>query len=200
MIGSRQSWRRLLGLWLPALLLVLANLAVLSTYRFLLAGQAQLRTAKLERLGGELADLERGRDEVEALLAIAERNQQQVGELYDSWLSTQQKRLTRVLAEVRTLAQRAGVETSGFAYPEEVIEDFELVKRSIVFSVSGSYRQLRQFINLVELSDQFLILEEVRLSDRGNDTAEVKIDLRIATLFVVETPAQAGNVLGGATA
>src|SRR5262249_7156107 len=40
-------------------------------------------------------------------------------------------------------------------------------KRSFVFEVDGTYLDLRKFINLLELSDSFLTLEAVSLSERG---------------------------------
>lgn len=43
MISAQSPWRARLKIWLPALILVVLNLAVLSTYRFLLAGQAQIQ-------------------------------------------------------------------------------------------------------------------------------------------------------------
>ena len=64
MIGSTAAWRRMLKLWLPGLILLIANLAVLSTYRFLLAGQAQMRTTRVERLSAELSELQEYRVEL----------------------------------------------------------------------------------------------------------------------------------------
>ena len=61
MIGSAAAWRRMLKLWLPGLVLLIANMGVLSTYRFLLAGQAQMRSSRVERLSTTLAELEEHR-------------------------------------------------------------------------------------------------------------------------------------------
>ena len=49
------------------------------------------------------------------------------------------------------------------------------------FGVRGSYVALRRLINLLELSDSFLMLEEINLSGRGSE--ELQITLRLSTLF-----------------
>lgn len=183
MMGSRIVWRRMLKLWLPALVLLVVNLGVLSTYRFLLAGQAQMGSARVQRLSGELEQLQSRRAALEQLVAKAEANRLRIREFRSGWLSTKPERLTRVISEVKELAQRAGVQASSFQYPEELLEDHGLTRQSIVFSASGTYQSLRQFINLIELSDLFLILEEVRLSEVGQEQAEVRVDFRVSTLF-----------------
>lgn len=186
-MAAAKPWRRLRRFWLPALLVVTVNLAVLSTYRFLLAGQAQLLSARVERLEGELGELQSRRSALEDLVAKAEITRNLIGEFYRDWLATEPERLTRVIAEVKTLARRAGVETSNFGYPEEVIAEYGLARRSIVFSVSGSYQSLRQLINLLEFSDEFVILDEIRLSDQGRDSSGVRVDLKLSTFFVAAT-------------
>ncbi len=52
-------------------------------------------------------------------------------------------------------------------YPEEQIQQYGLIKRSFIFSVEGTYADLRKFINLLELSDSFLTLEDASLAEEG---------------------------------
>ena len=70
--------------------------------------------------------------------------------------------------------------------PEEFLEDYGLTRRSIVFSANGSYQALRRLINFIELSDQFMILEEVRLSEIGQQGVDVRVDFKVSTLFTGE--------------
>ena len=86
----------------------------------------------------------------QALLIRARTNEQQVEQLYDERFSTRSRRLTGVTAEVKELARKAGLDPRSLSYPEEEIEEFGLIKRSFVFSVEGTYVELRQFINLLE--------------------------------------------------
>ena len=187
MIGSAAAWRRMLKLWLPGLILLIVNLAVLSTYRFLLAGQTQLRASRVERLTKELSELQEYRGALEEVQHQTEVNRQRVEEFYGTWLSSEADRLTQAIAEVKRLSRSAGVRTSGFQYPGEALEDFGLVRRSIVFSVEGSYKQLRRFIYSLERSDQFLILDEVAANDRADEGTDLRVRLRISTLFTEES-------------
>lgn len=190
MIGSAIVWRRMLKIWLPGLLLLLVNLGVLSTYRFLLAGQTQLRGSRVERLTTTLADLEAHRGALDEILDKAEVNRLRVEEFHGRWLSSEADRLTQVIAEVKRMARASGVNTSGFRYPDEALEDFDLVRRSIIFSVDGEYQQLRRFVHDLERSEQFLILEEIGLNEAGAENSEVRVRIKVSTLFL-------GNAAGG---
>jgi hypothetical protein len=61
---------------------------------------------------------------------------------------------------------------------------------SITFSVDASYDQIRRMINLLELSQQFVIIEEVSLNSGGDKS----LNLRLKTLFRDEAPAAANRL------
>jgi type IV pilus assembly protein PilO len=184
MIGTAAAWRRMLKFWLPGLMLLIVNLGVVSTYRFLLAGQTQMRSSRVERLTSALAQLQAHRQALEEVKGKAEVNRLRVEEFYGRWLSSEADRLTQVIAEVKRMARTSGVRTSGFRYPDEALEEFELIRRSLVFSVEGSYQQLRRFIDSLERSDQFLILEEIGVSDSGGDSSDIRVRMNVSTLFL----------------
>lgn len=186
MTRPTEVWRQRLGLWLPALLFCLLNLAVLSTYRLAFAGQAQLRRGWLARDRADLATLEARRTSLAELYQRATANRERIDQLYGQWLTPERQRLTRVIAEVKSLARRAGLRPTVINYPEEELEEYGLVKRSIVFTVEGSYVSLRRLINFLELSETFLTLEEIRLAEGGRGVAGLRINLKISTLFSEE--------------
>lgn len=190
MISPQSAWRARLKFWLPALILVGLNLAVLSTYRFLLAGQAQLQAGRIERRQARVEELETDRLLLEETVTEATRNRDLVDKLYEEWLTPESQRLTTVIAEVKKLARMAGVEYSSFNYPEQLLEEQGLIKRSLVFSVEGSYLELRNFINLIEVSDLFLILESVHLTGGAQDGQQVRVSMTVSTLFVANEPGQ----------
>jgi Tfp pilus assembly protein PilO len=194
MKSAASVWRMRLWVWFPALVLVVLNLVFLSTYRFLLAGQAQLRAARVERAEKELLDLEADRAALEDVVERANLNRERVDEFYARWVASESERLTQVISEVKNLAQRAGVEASTFHYPEEDLEDYGLLRRSIAFSVNGSYAQLRQFINFVEVSDHFLMLEDVRLNEVGQGDSTIRVQLSVSSLFLRESPQAAPEI------
>jgi hypothetical protein len=139
----------------------------------------------VSRLEERLAELVAEREQLEAVAAAAQRNEERLVEFYGQRLGTQGERLTSILSEVRTLARQAGLDPQSYQYPDEAVEDLGLVERSIVFAVDGSWQELRRFIRLLEQSQSFLVLQEISLSgkSRGED---LRIALTLSTLFVQE--------------
>lgn len=177
-------WRRRLALWLPPLLFFALNLGFFSTYRLVYADRMEAKKVDLEAREERLEGLERQADDLARLVATARGSRQRMEELYRDRLSTERNRFTAVTSEVRELARRAGLEPAAMSYPSEEIEDYGLVKRYFTFNVEGTYVELRQFINLLELTASFVTLEQVRLS--GDEGARLKIQLNLSTLFVEE--------------
>jgi len=188
MRDQSEIWRLRLWVWLPALLFFLANAVAFSVYRFGYAGQVQSLEADLGEVQQQLQPQSLRRKELERRIQRAGAADAAVKQLYDEQFSTRSQRLTRVTAEVKDLARRAGLNPRTLSYPEEAIEDYGLVKRSFVFSVEGTYPELRQFINLMEHTNSFLTLESITLSEGSQEQGpELRMSLRISTLFSQET-------------
>lgn len=179
--GTR-IWRRRLRLWLPALLFFLLNVVALVVYQSRFAGRAEVTQEELQEAKRELSSLEHRRQRAETRLDQVSTTRSAVRDFYDRRLAPESERLTRIIAEVKELASRAGLTPRSISYPSESIEDFGLRKRSFVFSVEGRYADLRKFINLLELSDSFLTLEQVSLSGASGGN-RLNIRLRLSTLF-----------------
>jgi type IV pilus assembly protein PilO len=183
-IDRGQIWRLRLWVWLPALIFFLANAVAFSVYRFGYAGRIGSLEEDLGRQRQELEPLERRRSELQALVTRVKTNRDEVERLYDKRFATRSQRLTRFTAEVKDLASAAGLEPASISYPEEEIEDYGLVKRSFVFTVEGTYLELRKFINLLEISGSFLALEGLSLTEGVERGPELRINVRISTFFV----------------
>lgn len=185
MKDQSEIWRQRVWIWVPALLFFLANAVAFSVYRFGYAGQVNALESDIESVREQLKPLQERRAAVERSLQRARAAKEQIAVLYSERFSTRSERLTRVTAEVKTLARKAGLNPKSISYPQQEIEDYGLVKRSFVFPVEGTYAELRQFLNLLELTDSFLTLEAVTLSDDSrNEGPELQMNLTLSTLFV----------------
>lgn len=182
--------------WVPAAAALLLSLAALVVYQTAYAGRVETLTGRLDGETARRAALHARRTELEALRQRADIHRAAVDEFYASTLQTERQRLTRTIAEVKELAQRAGLAPQAISYPTQEFAEFGLAKRGVVFSVSGSYEALRQLINLLELSESFLTLEEIELADDAGG-ARLSIALRLSMLFAREL--DAGEAGGGAT-
>jgi Tfp pilus assembly protein PilO len=181
-----EIWQKRLWIWLPALLFFLANAGAFTVYRLGYAGNVQSLAHDIDNEKSELKKLQGDRLGLEKLLSRVDANRRQVDGLYQRF-ATRRERLTDVTAEVQNLARKAGLAPGAFSYPEQEIEDYGLVKRSFIFSVDGTYLELRKFLDLLELSDSFLTLEDASLSEASKGQ-ELRINLTLSTLFTKERP------------
>jgi hypothetical protein len=182
-----EPFRRHPWLWAAPLALVAINVVWLSAF----GSGARLRAADLDsRLGRarETHAAETGRlAERERLWIAATENRGRVESLYRERFSTERGRLTAVVREIRELASRAGLEPQTVSYPEESLEEYGLVRRSLVFTVEGDYADLRTFLHLLELTPTFVNVEQIRVGERP--VGALGIALRLSTLFAVDEPA-----------
>jgi type IV pilus assembly protein PilO len=180
-------WRQRPWVWVPALVFFVLNLGLFSAYRMVYAGQVENLRARLERRADQLEDLKSEAREIEALVTSARDTRADLTGLYENRLASERTRFTKVTSEVQDLARRSGLEPTAISYPAEEIEDYGLVKRYFTFGVSGTYVELRRFINLLELTPTFITLEQVSLSgDEGHADNQLRIRLSLSTLFAEE--------------
>jgi Tfp pilus assembly protein PilO len=201
MRSPAEIWRQRLWVWVPALVFFLANATAYTIYRFGFADRVASLQEDLKDQRERLDPLDARRQKLQALLTSSKRTDQEIRKLYAESFSTRRARLTNINTEVKTLARKAGLDPRSFSYPEEQIQQYGLIKRSFIFSVEGSYVNLRKFINLLELSDSFLTLESINLTPgtserqgRGRagaapapapspESSELRISLTLSTLF-----------------
>jgi hypothetical protein len=168
-----EIWRQRLWLWVPALVFFLANATAYTVYRFGFADRVKSLQEDLKDQQQKLDPLVVRQQKLDTLLARSERNEREIRRLYGEKLATRKERLTAITAEVWGLARKAGLSPKSFSYPEQEIQQYGLTKRSFIFSVEGTYVNLRQLINFLELSDSFLSLEAVTLGP-GSASRQVK--------------------------
>jgi Tfp pilus assembly protein PilO len=199
--GLALWWQRR-RIWLPAASLVLLGLVLLAGYELVLAGRLGLQSGALASRRQELDDLTGQRRETEALVATGRSTRAAIAELYDKRLGSEASRLTAVMLEVKHLTRQAGLSgMEAITYHDEPVQGLPLLKKSITFSLQGSYDQLRAFIDLLELSPSFLSLDEIRVhGGDANDQGRLRLQVRLSTLFLVRDEVATVGVGRGAAA
>lgn len=185
----------------PLLVLLGALLAVNAGFFFTYRVQYQSR---LDALDTRLADAERELDKARRERLAAEKAlggykgvERDVQRVFNEYWSTQSQRLTSLIAEVKRLALAASMQPTayGFQRTEAKVEDQRRSRRmagigvtavGVRFAVDGSYAQVRRLINLLELSDQFVIIDQIALVTR--DGERLTLNLHLTTLFRDEAP------------
>ncbi len=98
-------------------------------------------------------------------------------------LSTRQRRMVGVQLETNKLAKQFGIAADRVQYENEPVDEGALERFATVVPLTGGYSSLRKFIQAVESSDNFLVIERVALgAGKSNDVVELNITL--ATYFI----------------
>ena len=180
---SAAAWRGNLRLWLPSALFFALMLGFLGLFAFKFADETELARARIERRAEQLERVRSSRLEAERVVERIRSSEVGLEDFYRRRLSSESQSLTKIIAEIKDLAGRAGIPPEALTYERESVEGQNLSRREITFSVFGTYAQLRQMINFFELSDSFLILEEVSLSGTDAEDSVLRINLTLSTLF-----------------
>jgi len=98
-------------------------------------------------------------------------------------LSTRQRRMIAVQLEIAKLVREFGIAFDRVQYENEPVDNGALERFAIVVPLTGGYTSLRKFIQAVESSDNFLVIERVTLGT-GKSTEAVELNITLATYFI----------------
>ncbi|HEU4522129.1 MAG TPA: GspMb/PilO family protein, partial [Thermoanaerobaculia bacterium] len=112
--------------------------------------------------------------------------QRDVQQIYDERWATRAQRLTRMISEVKRLAISANLVPPSTSYSLSEPGGNRAARSGatevgITFGVKGTYQQVRRLINNLELSEQFVIIDQISLSSAEGD--QLNLNLQIKTLF-----------------
>ena len=98
-------------------------------------------------------------------------------------LSTRQRRMIGVQLEIAKLTREFGISLDRVRYETEAMDEGALERFAIVVPLAGGYSNLRKFIQSVESSDNFLVIERVALGT-GKSQDIVDLNITLATYFI----------------
>ena len=178
-------WREKKWLLILVGTLFVANLAFFITYRVRFEQRVLAQEVRLEQAEASLATAKAKRAEAERELATYRQVLEAVDRVYNEWWATPQERLSSLLIEMRTLAGRANLQPRAIQYDRDASDakKGETSTLGISFAVSGSYDQARRLIHLLELTEQFVIIDEIALGEGGERGGNLVLRLRLRTLF-----------------
>jgi len=182
MSGGRSTNLGRTLVWAVPLGLILLNVAWMAVHATGFRGLSASLERSLEREYADRARLQSRRGELESLWIRAVETRDRTERLYVEGFSTERSRLTDAIRLVKDLASRAGLEPKSISYPEELIGEFGLARRSFAFSVDGSYADLRTFLHLLELAPAFVTLNQISVNE-ASDARGLRIALRLSTFF-----------------
>jgi Tfp pilus assembly protein PilO len=98
-------------------------------------------------------------------------------------LSTRQRRMIGVQLEINKLARSFGIASDQVHYENESVDNGALERFGSVVPLAGGYADLRKFIQAVESSDNFLVIERVALGS-GKSPEVLDLNITLATYFI----------------
>ena len=184
-----RPWRRLLAVWLPAVVLcaVTAGAYVWQTSE---SGgrRAQIRN-QIEELEQEIARLERMQRATASDRQAVEEIDRQFDLLYNDVFGDLDKRLTRILRAVGTATHEAGILPSSFSYSAADDQETRFIRFGIRFSVDAEYMQIRRMLAALQSSPEFLVVDNLNLTgDEDPVSRKLAISVHIST-FLAEADA-----------
>jgi hypothetical protein len=154
---------------------LLANAVFFFTYRVQYESRLQGLDADKHAAEQRLANLRSERAKTEQQIAGYRRAQSELAMIYNDKWATEPERLTALINEVKNLEKASQLIGRAHAFNKSEKEaklnsglGTDVV--TITFTVQGTYQQVRRLINLLELSDQFVIIDTVSLT--GTNEAE----------------------------
>lgn len=186
-------------------LLLLANTIFFFTYRVRYQSRLDDLEARLTTAENRLEQTRTSRVRAEQTYRSYKQTEADVQKIYSEYWSTREQRLTAMIAEVKRLTVASSLVPTTIAFTQADVkvkaERSAAARRregsiganevGITFGVQGTYEQVRRLINLLELSRQFVIIDQIGLTE--GDAGVLRFNLHIKTLFRDTAPQNVAN-------
>jgi len=173
-------WREKQLLLVVLGILLIANLLYFFTYRVQFEARLQEYATRAEQSEARLEQAKAARMAAERQLAAYKKVQRDIQDVYDNRWSTEAARLAPLIAEVKRLAVVSQLVPQTYSF-SHIAGAPEASTVGITFAVQGTYPQVRRLINLLELSQQFVIVDQISLSSGSEGV--LTLNLHVKTLF-----------------
>ena len=146
-----------------------SEVASLSTDVDHLTREIQKKAADVDRLRPEHGRVLRGRSNLEVF--------------FNEVLSTKQERLISFQREIREIAVKYNINMEAISYPREILAN-KVTKLGASMPLTGSYENLRSFLETIERSENFIIIESIQLASSKEGGVILSLTIQLSTYFV----------------
>jgi Tfp pilus assembly protein PilO len=98
-------------------------------------------------------------------------------------LSTRSQRMVAVQSELDDLSKQFGIDLESVSYDNEILVDEKLDRFVTTVPLEGGYSALRRFLQAVEHSSRFLLVERVALGKGKEGGVLLQLNITLATYF-----------------
>ena len=166
--------------------LLLGNVFFFFTYRVQYQSRLRDLDTRMKDAQSRLQEAQRTRTAAEQQLAGYDKVRSDLQTLYNEQWSTEAQRFTLLFTEVKHLATVSQFDPRSFSFtrteaPSTKETGIGTNVVGVAFTVQGTYEQMRRLINLLELSNQFIIIDGISLA--GTEGKMLTMTIRLKTLF-----------------
>ncbi len=166
-----------LGSWLLVNLLVLGLVVRPRMQEFrTLERESQPRLNALAQRKKEVESLE-------GFLGGLHQAEQDLADLRGRRLGTRARQMVPVQLELSRLAEQFNINLDQVRYENSELEDEALERFAMVVPLEAGYGNLRRFIQAVESSERFLVIERVALGQTREGGVLLQLNITLATYF-----------------
>ena len=177
--GDWQRWKKWVGI---ALCVLLAADLGLASFLWAAAREGpQAMRARRDRLASQAkllrADLDRG-EKIRTSLPQAGKDCEA---FYRKAFLDSSTGYSQIEADLSAIASKAGVKASGFTFKQKDVKDRGVTEISISTNVEADYPAVIQFINGIERSKNFYLLDGLHLASAT--AGGIRLELQLHTYF-----------------
>lgn len=170
------------------ILLVMAALAVANVAAFAFLVRPAVNKVRALEAGNEpeLQALKQRRNEVEALesfFASLQQAEADLARLRSDVLSTRVERMVDVQRELERLCREFRIDLDSVNYDNEELPEEGLERFAMIVPLEGGYANLRRFLQAVEDSENFLVVERVALGEGKEGGVMLMLNITLAAYF-----------------
>jgi len=177
-------WREKRVLLIVLGVLLAINVAFFLTYRVRYQQRVESLNVSLDQANTEFQAARTRKAAAQQTLSGYKTTTAEIQRIYEEVWSTPQKRLTAMILEIRDLELRSRMVPKATTFNQsEEQKEFGTSAMSINFGVQGTYSQVRQLINLLELSSHFVVIDQISLADGSTEDQRLNLSIQIKTLF-----------------
>jgi len=124
-----------------------------------------------------------------------------LGKAADDWsylrtevLSTREEQLVEIMQELTRLCAEFRIDINTVSVNNEILREEGLDRFAMIVPLEGGYANLRRFLQAVEASDKFIVVERVALDGaaRGTQSRNLHLNITVASYFSISSAAMPG--------
>ena len=174
------GWKRSVQIGLVILFVVDTGLAV-ERWRMSVTSSVEQLQLQTLRLRAEVAALQSNLRHAQSVKSDIPHIDLESNRFYTQELLDESDGYASLLADFDKIAQKAGLQTSGVRFQQKPASKQGVTEVDATAAIEGSYRGLIRFINGLERSKNFYVLDSLELA--SSTRGQVKLNIRLHTYF-----------------